>query len=315
MSRIVVLGSGGIGRGTAALLASRGHDVVVGCRSGVVADAAGLTAVAVDATDPDAVTRLATGADALVNALNPASYAHWDRDWPPMAHAVLTAAERSGAGLVTVSNLYGYGHVDGPIGPDTPLRPAGTKGTVRAEMWREALEAHRAGRVRATELRASDYFGAASRSGVSYLTSYVIAPATRRGTVRLVMGDADAPHSWTYLPDIAATAAALATNERSWGSAWLVPNAQPRSVRQVVADVAACLGREIPEVAPYPWWVRAALRAVPTIRALDETRHQFERPFVVDSSHTEATFDLQATDWSTAVRDTVDGVLQAEGIR
>src|SRR3712207_9184932 len=62
----------------------------------------------VDASDADALTAATRGAVALYNAVNPA-YHRWATDWPPVAAALLTAAERTGAVLVTMGNLYGYG--------------------------------------------------------------------------------------------------------------------------------------------------------------------------------------------------------------
>jgi nucleoside-diphosphate-sugar epimerase len=81
-------------------------------------------------------------------------------DWPPLADALLGAAQQCGAVLVIMSNLYVYGPVDHPITERDPLlRPVGAKGRVRAEMWEKALAAHQAGRIRVVELPASDYFG------------------------------------------------------------------------------------------------------------------------------------------------------------
>jgi len=62
--------------------------------------------------------------------------------WPPIANALLVAAERSGAVLATTSNLYGYGPVSAPMTEATPLAATGTKGRVRVQMWRDALAAH-----------------------------------------------------------------------------------------------------------------------------------------------------------------------------
>ena len=59
-----------------------------------------------------------------------------------------------------MSCLYGYGPVDGPITPETPLAATHPKLRIRADMWRDALAAHDAGRIRATEVRASDYIEA-----------------------------------------------------------------------------------------------------------------------------------------------------------
>ena len=78
-----------------------------GTRSACCPAAAGASTDAVehrqvDATDADALTAAARGAAALYNAVNPA-YHRWATDWPPVAAALLAAAERTGAVLVTMS--------------------------------------------------------------------------------------------------------------------------------------------------------------------------------------------------------------------
>lgn len=304
----VVIGAGAIGTGIARLLAEGGDRVVLASRSGVAAPPPGVVGARVEATDADAVSRLAEGADTLVNAMNPPSYATWARDWPPMATALLASAERTGAGLLTVSNLYGYGAVDGPMTEETPLATTGAKGRIRAEMWREALAAHHAGRIRAAELRPSDYFGAGVHGHNSLLNEFVIARAARGRKVWLVTGGPDVPHSWSYLPDIAALGAALATDDRAWGRAWHVPTEPPRTMREVAADAARIAGRRPVPVARIPRLVRTALRAVPTVRELDETAYQFERPFLLDSTAAQETFGLRPTPWEEALAATVEAL-------
>ena len=231
MSRHVVVGAGGIGRATSLALAEAGHEVVLASKSGVGRELPGVKRVAVDATDRRALTALAEGAASLVNAVNPPTYTHWDRDWHPMAAAFLTAAQASGAGLVTIGNLYGYGPVDGPIHPGLPLAATGVKSRVRAQMWADALAAHQAGRVKATEVRASDYFGPDIQPQASVLQRFVFGPAAAGKAVRPFDGSPDAPHSWSYVPDIGAVAAALATSDLGWGRAWHVPSGMPRTQR------------------------------------------------------------------------------------
>lgn len=305
MGKHVVIGAGGIGRATAARLVELGHSVVIGSRSGTDPGLPGVRAIAVDATDSSALARVADGAATMVNAVNPRKYYTWERDWPPVAAALLAAAERSGAGLITISNLYAYGPVDGPMTEQAPLRPAGTKGRIRGAMWTDALAAHEAGRIRATEVRASDYFGPGAGSGVSLLNSYVIAKAYAGKSVRLVTGGADVPHSWTYLPDIGALAAALATDDRSWGRPWHVPTSAPLTARQVARDAAALGGHPEPAVAPFPRVVKRLARVAPVVRELDETAYQFELPFVLDSTAATETFGLEPTPWDQALAETV----------
>ena len=318
MSHHLVLGAGGIGRTTTARLVELGHTVTLASRSGKVRDQpwarhtvpAGnpdpVTVVAVDAADVDALTELAKGAASITNAINPPKYTTWDTDWPPVAQAILTAAERSGAGLVTVGNLYPYGQVDGPMREGDPERPNGHKGELRARMWRDALALHEAGRIRATELRASDYFGPEATRGMSVLNDFVIARAAAGKTAIVPMGRPDAPHTWTYLSDIGTLAATLATDDRSWGRVWHVPSAPAVSMRSVAADVARISGKPVKRVWALPRPLGTALgTVVPIMRELRETRHEFERPFVLDSSLTEETFGLTATPWDEALTATV----------
>ena len=119
MGRHVVIGAGGIGRATARSLLEAGQQVVVLSRSGPKDLPDGAEGRAVDITDAAALEAAVAGADSIVNAVNPSRYWRWAQEWPVMAASILGAAERSGAGLVTISNLYGYGRVDAPMTEDT----------------------------------------------------------------------------------------------------------------------------------------------------------------------------------------------------
>ncbi len=309
MSRILVLGAGSIGRLTATRLVDAGHDVDLASRSGSTS-VDGARTLRLDVTDGDATRAAAAGADAVVNAINPARYTTWDRDWPPLARSVQSAVEAAGSRLVLVGNLYAYGRVDAPITEQTPLRPHGHKGDLRRRMWEDLEAADRAGRLRAVELRASDYYGPGVANGTSYLGDYVVEPAATRSTVRLVMGVPDAPHAWTHLDDIAALAATLAVCEDDdvWGRAWHVPSVTA-TMREVAERVAALCGRPAPRVVRLPGAVRAALRVVPVVRELEETRHQFEGPFLLDDSAARRRFGLEPTPLEAGLRATVDDLL------
>ena len=125
MALHVIVGKGPVGTATAELLAARGHRVRVLSRSGGTSTTT-VEHRQVDATDAEALTEAARGAAGLYNAVNP-PYTSWATDWPPVAHALLTAAERTGAVLVTMGNLYGYGRPTGPMTPDSPLAATDTK--------------------------------------------------------------------------------------------------------------------------------------------------------------------------------------------
>jgi nucleoside-diphosphate-sugar epimerase len=294
MALHVIVGKGPVGMTTAEELVARGHEVRVLSRSGGTSTAT-IEHRQVDATDADALTAAARGAAALYNAVNPA-YHRWPTDWPPVAAALLEAAERTGAVLVIMSNLYGYGRPTGPMTPESPLAATDVKGRVRIRMWEEALAAHEAGRVRVTEARAADFVGPQVPAGQSHLTRQL--PALRKGRRAWVIGDPDAPRAWGYLPDVAATLATLGTDERALGRAWHVPSAPPRSQRQALGDLATAMGLPAVPVSGVPWpMLQAVGLVVPMMREVVAVRHQFDQEFVIDATATTATFGLAATPW------------------
>src|SRR4051794_22153818 len=304
MALHVIVGKGPVGSTTAEELVRRGHEVRVLSRSGG-RSTDNVEHRQVDATDADALTAATRGAAAVYNAVNPA-YHRWPTDWPPVAAALLGAAERSGAVLVTMGNLYVYGRPAGPMTPSSPLAATDTKGRVRMAMWENALAAHRAGRVRMTEARAADFVGPQVPGDHSHLVRQL--PALRAGRRAWVLGDPDAPRSWAYLPDVAETLATLGTDDRALGRAWHVPSSPPRSQRQALGDLAVAMSAPAPTVSGLPWPVLSAMGLVaPKMREIVGVRHQFDQPFVIDATETTATFGLTATPWTEVVSATVAG--------
>ncbi|WP_432036346.1 NAD-dependent epimerase/dehydratase family protein [Streptomyces cucumeris] len=303
MSLHVVIGSGPAGAATARLLAEQGHSVKVVTRSGRAPEP-GVEHLALDAADSGRLTEAVKGATALYGCAGP-PYHRWTRQWPPLASALCAAAEATGAVLVMLGNLYGYGPVDVPLTEELPLAATGPKGRVRAAVWERARTLHEQGRIRAVEVRASDFFGPGVTDG-GHLAARVV-PRVLRGKPVSALGDPDAPHSWSYLPDVAGALVEVAGEERAWGRAWHVPTLPALSVRQMVDHLAA-------EADTGPVAVRGLSPAVlrllgvfsPQIRELGEIRYQFDRPFVADSGAYEAAFTLRATPLDEQVRATVD---------
>ncbi len=297
MSRHVIVGAGAVGSATALLLAARGDKVQIVSRRGTGPAHPGVDLVAADATDAGRLAAVAEGAVALYNCASP-QYHQWFTDWPPLAAALLTAAERSGATLVTMSNLYGYGQVNGPIGPDTPLAASHQKLRLRADMWRDALAAHQAGRIKATEVRASDYIEANS------VVSFVMGKPVLAGARAYLPAPLDVPHTWNSISDAARTLVAVATDERALGKAWIAPANPPLTLRQLADRFAQVNGAPKAKLSsiPYPvLWLTGLFS--PMVRELRATRYQFSRPFVADGSATTAAFGVEPAPLDEALRD------------
>lgn len=303
MQHHVVVGSGPIGTALTDQLTAAGHRVTVVTRSGG-ADRDGVRHVALDATDADALSALTEGAAVLYNAANPRDYHRWAEIWPPLAASLLTTAERTGAVLATVGNLYGYGPVDGPITEDLPQVATFTGGRVRALMSAEAFAAHEAGLVRAVEVRASDYLG-----GGAYAHANLAARAALAGRTAFVVGDPDQPHTWTGTADTARTLVTVAADEQHHGRAWHVPSNPPRSLRQVVTDVAGRAGVAVPRVLGTPAWaIRGAGLVNGQMRAMADVMYQHTRPYVMDDSPARRELGLAPTPWT----DLLDEVVATE---
>jgi nucleoside-diphosphate-sugar epimerase len=252
--------------------------------------------VAADASDAERLSELTEGAAVLYNCANP-QYHQWLSDWPPIAAALLTAAERSGAVLAAAGNLYGYGPVSGPITAATPLAATHPKLKLRADMWREMLARHEAGRVRVTEVRASDYVEANS------IFSFVLAKSLLAGKTGYTPTALDVKHSWTSVADQAAMLVTAGNDERAYGKAWLTPTNPPLTVREIATRFAEVLGTPKAKLTRVPYWVMWGMGLFdPMMKELRATQYQWVKPFVLDSSLTEATFGVKPGDLDAALR-------------
>jgi nucleoside-diphosphate-sugar epimerase len=287
----VIVGAGSIGSATAQVLAADDQQVRIVTRRGSGPTDRHVERVAADATDAGRLAELTRGAAAVYNCANP-PYHRWPTEWPPLAAAPLRAAQSSGAVLVTMSNLYGYGPVAGPMTEDLPLRPSAVKGRIRAQMWADALAAHDAGRIRATEARASDFLGPGAQSAASEL----IFPRVRAGKRVYAPINFDVPHSNTYTIDVARMLVTLGADERAWGRAWHVPTNPPTTFRELAVAYARLVGARAPRLRTMSGVVlRLGGLFSPVAREFVEMRYQFDRPFELDSSAAQRTFGLAPT--------------------
>ncbi|GAB4589545.1 NAD-dependent epimerase/dehydratase family protein [Nocardia sp. IFM 10818] len=297
MSLHIVIGAGPVGTAAARLLADRGERVRLLTRRGAGPEHPAIELIAADATDAPTLIGHADGATALYQCAG-MPYKNWATDFPPLAAACVTAAEKTGAVLATVGNLYGYGEFDGPVDESHPLRPNSVKGRVRAEMWNSALAAHRAGRIRTVEVRGSDYLGAGANSTFTAMAL----PALLAGKTAMVPADPDAAHSWTAIDDVARTLVAAAADDTAWGRPWHVPTPPPMSMRALAELVASVAGAPPARVSRMPYallWVAGLFNA--DAKEIRELRYQFDRPFVLDSTAATAHFGIEPTPTEQAV--------------
>ena len=294
----VVFGTGAIGLSAIEILAERGTPVRAVNRSGRAKVPDGVEVMGGDASDPEFATAASAGASVVYQCLNP-PYAQWPQVFPPLQASVLEAASSAGAKYVAMDNLYAYGPTNGAIlTEDLPYAATGSKGSTRARMAHDLLDAHRSGKLRVTIGQASDYFG--PRGLLSAMGERVFYPAIA-GKKAQVIGNPDQPHSYSYIPDIATSLVTLADHDEADGSAWHLPNAPAITTRQFVDNIYAAAGNKPQIQAISRTMVNVLGIFNGQVRELKEMLYEFEEPYIVDSSRFESTFDAHATPLDEAI--------------
>jgi nucleoside-diphosphate-sugar epimerase len=297
----VVTGAGPVGWTVAEQLAAAGHGVRVLTRSGSGPDHPRIEKEAVDVSDPARLGALFRGAKAVFHCIHGSQYSAkvWAAELPGAEQAVLAAAGEAGAVVVFPESLYSYSEPDRPMTEEGPREARGGKRGVRTQL----LTARAASPTDTVSVVASDFFGPRVRG--SHAGERVVKPVLA-GKSLLVIGNAGVPHSFTYVPDLAAAMIRAAQDPALWNRVWHTPTGPALSQREIAAAFAAAAGARAPRVSAVPGW---ALRTMglfsPGTRELAETLYQFERPFVMDSRASEAALGLQPTPLTEAAAATV----------
>lgn len=297
----VVFGAGQVGRAVAARLVEMGIDARVISRHRP-AELAQVEWRMTDVTDREATIAAAEGASGIYQCLN-APYAQWPQLFPPLQTDVLAAAEQSGALLVSLENVYGYGPTSGgPMTEDLPLKATTSKGRTRSARTAELLAAEKAGRVRIAIGRASDFFGPGVTESALGARVFGNALAGKRADF---VGDPGLLHTYSYVPDIAIGLVTLGTDERAAGQVWHLPGPATVTTRAVLDLIAGQVKHPVAARNPPKIALRALGLVNPMMRGLAEMSYQFEQPFVLDTTKYESTFDAATTPLATAITDTV----------
>ena len=299
----VVMGTGPVGMALIEHLNQAGEEVRAVNRSGRAELPAGVVLMAGDASDVEFAETAVEGATVVYQCLAP-PYTKWPELFPPLQEAVVEGAAKAGAKLVSFENLYLYGPTGGrPVTEDLPAAATGLKGRARARMAQDLLDAHEAGNLRVSIGRASDFFG--PRALLSHMGERVFRPVLA-GKSAQVFGDPSLPHTFSYVPDIAAGLATLGSDSRADGRAWHLPNPETLPTREFIARVYRAAGTSGKASAMPSLMVNLVALFNGNVREIKEVLFEFEEPWVVDSSAFESTFGEVATDLDEAIATTVE---------
>ncbi|RQO60156.1 hypothetical protein DBV14_06850 [Variovorax sp. KBW07] len=289
---VLVLGaSGGIGGEVARQLRDAGWQVRALKRGATETETRrdGITWLAGDAMDRQAVMRAAKGCAVIVHAVNPPGYRGWAQLVLPMLDNTIAAARAEGATIVLPGTVYNFGPDAFPLlKEDSPQHPVTRKGAIRVEMEKRLEDASRDGGARVLVVRAGDFFG--PKPGNNWFSQGLVKAGQPVKAVSYP-GRPGMGHQWSYLPDVARTMVELlARRDRlepfarfHMAGHWDTDGTRMSgAIRKVVARRT---GAPAPRVSAFPWWLLTlASPFVTTFREMREMRYLWQTPVAMDNA-------------------------------
>lgn len=305
-ARHVVTGAGPVGWTVAEQLAAEGNNVLVVTRSGSGPEHPLVERVKADVSQPNQLDALFDGAAAVYHCVHASTYDAkvWRAELPAAEQAVMGAAGWAGAVVVFPESLYSYGPRDGGIASgvmyeDSPRTASTGKLGIRTEL----LRAREASSTPAVSVVASDFFGPQVLN--AHMGERVV-PNVLAGKKIRVIANADVPHSFTYVPDLARAMIAAAQDPALWNSVLHAPTGSALTQREMIGVYANAAGVEVPKVGVIPAWALKATGVFSSdARELAEMTYQFAAPFVMDSTKSEQRLGVGPTPLADAAADTI----------
>lgn len=297
----VVTGAGPVGWSVAEQLAGQGKRVRVLTRSGSGPDHPLVDRRSADVSNAALLGTALAGATAVFHCIHGSAYTAdaWRQELPPAEEAVLSAAGKAGAVVVFPESLYSYSRPDALMTEGSPREAQGGKRGVRALL----LKARAASPTDTVSVVAGDFFG--PRVLASHAGERMV-PAVLAGKRVMVVGSADHPHSFTYVPDLAAAMVRAAQTPSAWNRVWHAPTGPAITQRQLATAFTEAGGVPAPKIGAVPGWLLRTMGLFSSgTRELAEMLYQFELPFVMDSRASEAGLGLHPTPLPEAAAATV----------
>ena len=303
---VLILGANGrLGLAAAQAFDAAGWQVMAQVRrAAVVGMPTRARLVNASVNDLQALSAQAAGARVVVHSLNP-RYTRWASEALPLALAGMDLAEQLDARFMLPGNVYNFGTLMPPLlRSDTPQRADTRKGRIRVAIETEMRRRCAAGTLRATVLRAGDFFGAGTGSWFDLVIAKGI------GSGKLVYpGPLDLAHPWAYLPDLAQAfvAAAQAEGQQTFTNLHFAGHTLTgHELLAALEKAVTALGKPPPagfKRGGMPWGlIRAGGLVIPIWRELAEMSYLWQVPHALDGASMEPLALPKATPIDAALR-------------
>lgn len=165
------------------------------------------------------------------------------------------------------------------------------------------MEADAQGKIHGTVLRLPDFYGPGVEK--SFLESAFKAAVT--GKTAQLLGPADRPHEFIFVPDVGAIVLRLLAEPRAFGKTWNLGGPDPISPQEFVNRIFAQAGRKPKTIVAGKTMVRLLGLFNPLMRELVEMHYLLTTPVLLDDSALAGLLgSLPKTSYDDGIRQTLE---------
>jgi nucleoside-diphosphate-sugar epimerase len=228
----------------------------------------------------------------------------WEKNWPALMRATISACIKHNARLVFFDNVYSYDINSIPhMTESSPYNPPSRKGAVRRQIVQMITDEVKAGRLLAIIARSADFYGPDNQKS---LVNEMVYKSFLKGMRASWPVDATKKHSFTYTPDAAKATALLGNTDDAYNSVWHLPTDSNVLTGKQFIEL---FSKEMKVANRYfvmpVWMIKLAGIFVPDLKEMPEMMYQYDRDYFFDSSKFEKRFNFSPTSYQLGIRNTV----------
>jgi nucleoside-diphosphate-sugar epimerase len=266
------------------------------------------TSFAADITSAAGALKAVEGAEIAYMVVGlPYKLPVWQSTWPSMMDHVVNACAKTGTKLIFLDNIYMLSDDSVPQMTElSPVNPSSKKGAVRKQVDQILLDALEGGRLNACIARSADFYGYTSPHK-SLLLDLVIRRMTH-GKSPQWFYTIDKKHSFSYIPDVAASLFMLAGSEKSWSQVWNVPTARAMTLSTIIDMMNHLLHKKLKPQVLGNLSTAVLQLFIPALAEMKELKYQMVQEYVLDSSKFEQAFSFKPTSMEEGLEATIDHI-------
>lgn len=243
----------------------------------------------------DDMTRVAMGADVIINGLNPPLYHDWKTLIPQITAQVIDAAKASGATVILPASIYNFGNQPGTFDENTLQTPNTRKGKIRVTME----QTYASSGVQVIMLRAGNFID--PNGNGDFMSVGSLRRIRKRQLVNV--GNPKAMQAYCYTPDWARAALMLAERRHELSQFNDIPFPGHAFTNETLKH---CLENHLGyhlKYTSFPWWAMRLFSPIWELgREMSEMRYLYSMPHTISAAKFNRILpDFQPTDLKTVM--------------